>query len=58
MGRGGSQVALVIKNSSANAGDLRGEFHPWAGKIAWRREWQPAPVFLPGTSHGQRSLAG
>ena len=27
-------------------------------KIAWRREWQPAPVFLPGTSHGQRSLVG
>ena len=28
------------------------------GKIPWRREWQPAPVFLPGESHGQRSLAG
>ena len=24
----------------------------------WRREWQPSPVFLPGESHGQRSLAG
>ena len=24
----------------------------------WRREWQPAPVFLPGESHGQRSLVG
>ena len=24
----------------------------------WRREWQPTPVFLPGISHGQRSLAG
>ena len=23
----------------------------------WRREWQPTPVFLPGESHGQRSLA-
>ena len=22
----------------------------------WRRAWQPAPVFLPGESHGQRSL--
>ena len=31
-------------------------FHPWVGKIPWRREWQPAPVFLPGESHGQRSL--
>ena len=28
------------------------------GKIAWRRAWQPTSVFLPGESHGQRSLAG
>ena len=33
-------------------------FHPWVGKIPWRREWQPTPVFLPGKSDGQRSLAG
>ena len=25
---------------------------------AWRRKWQPTPVFLPGKSHGQRSLLG
>ena len=31
---------------------------PWVGKILWRRKWQPTPVFLPGKSHGQRSLAG
>ena len=24
----------------------------------WRMEWQPTPVFLPGESHGLRSLAG
>ena len=30
---------------------------PWVGKIPWRRAWQSAPVFLPGESHGQRSLA-
>ena len=29
---------------------------PWVGKIPWRRKWQPTPVFLPGESHGQRSL--
>jgi len=23
----------------------------------WRIAWQPTPVFLPGESHGQRSLA-
>ena len=25
-------------------------------KISWKRKWQPIPVFLPGKSHGQRSL--
>ena len=33
-------------------------FDPWVRKIPWRRTWQPTPVFLPGESHGQRSLAG
>ena len=33
-------------------------FDSWVGKIPWRRKWQPTPVFLPGESHGQRSLAG
>ena len=33
-------------------------FDPWVGKIPWRRKWQPTPVFLPGESDGQRSLAG
>ena len=32
-------------------------FDPWVGKILWRRKRQPIPVFLPGKSHGQRSLA-
>ena len=48
-----SQVVLVVKNLAANARDA-GE----VGKILWRRAWQPTPVFLPGESHGQRSLAG
>ena len=33
-------------------------FDPWVGKLPWRRKWQPTPVFLPGESHGQRSLMG
>ena len=33
-------------------------FDPWVGKIPWKRKWQPSPVFLPGKSQGQRSLAG
>ena len=34
------------------------EFNLWVRKIPWRRKWQPTPVFLPGKSHGQRSLVG
>ena len=33
-------------------------FDLWDGKIPWRKKWQPTPIFLPGKSHGQRSLAG
>ena len=33
-------------------------FSPWVGKIPWKKEWQYTLVFLPGESHGQRSLMG
>ena len=36
----------------------RHRFNPLVRKVPWRRAWQPTPVFLPGGSHGQRSLAG
>ena len=36
----------------------RPRFDPWVRKTLWRRKWQLTPVFLPGESHGQRSLAG
>ena len=54
-GERASQVALLVKNLPTNAGDIK-----ICGfrKIPWRRKWQPTPVFLPGESHGQRSLAG
>ena len=46
----------VVKNPPTSAGDVkRHEFDLW---VPWRRSWQPTPVFLPGESHGQRSLAG
>ena len=32
-------------------------FNPWVRKIPWSRKWQPTPVFAPGKSHGQKSLA-
>ena len=35
----------------------RPEFDLWVGKIPWRREWLPPPIFLPGEFHGQRNLA-
>ena len=59
---GASQVALVVKNVPANAGNVKdvGDMGsiPWVGKIPWQRAWQLTSVFLPGESHGQRSLAG
>ena len=36
----------------------RSGFNPWVKRILWRRKWQHSPVFLPGESYGQRSLAG
>ena len=32
--------------------------YPWVRKSPWRRKWQPTPIFLPGKSHGLRSLVG
>ena len=53
-----SEVTLVVKkkNAPANAGDFkRWGFDPWVGK---KRKWQSTPAFLPGKSHGQKSLTG
>ena len=33
-------------------------FDSWVWNIPWSREGQPAPVFLPGKSHGPWSLMG
>ena len=38
----------MVKNPPVNSGDSG----------SWKGAWQPTPVFLPGESHGQRSLAG
>ena len=51
-------MALVVKNPPANAGDIEPQARSLSQEDPWRRKWQPAPVFLPGESHGQRSLAG
>ena len=53
-----SQVVLVVKNPPANAGDIRNVSSiPGSGRSPGGRAWQLTPVFLPGESHGQRSLA-
>ena len=44
------------KESACQCRQKRRGFSPWVGKTPWRRAWQPTPVFLPGESHGQRSL--
>ena len=51
-------ASLVVQHevSACSAGDV-GSI-PGSGKPPWRRKWQPTPAFLPGKSHGERSLAG
>ena len=52
-------MVLVVKKLPAKAEDIRDQgFHPWVKKIPQRREWLPTTAFLPGKSHGERSLAG
>ena len=65
-------LSLVSPNASNNSKGLpwwlrwericlqcwRHGFDPWVRKILWRREWQFTLVFLPGESHGQKSLVG
>ena len=55
----GFPSASAVKNPSVMQEMWRRcGFSPWVQKILWRRKWQPTPGFLPGESHGQRSLAG
>ena len=55
---GGIPPLLVVENPPANSGNVKDTgLIPGSGKIPRRRAWQPTPVFLPGESYGQRSLA-
>ena len=47
-----SLVAQMVKNVPTMR---RPRFNSWVGKIPYR-EWLFTPMFLPGESHGQRSL--
>ena len=51
-----SLVSQMVKEFTCNAGGPG--FDPWVRTIPRKKEWQPTPVFLPGESHGQRSLVG
>ena len=55
-GRLGFPGGSEVKASACNAGDL-GSI-PGSGRAPWRKKCQPIPVFLPGESHGRRSLVG
>ena len=44
-----SLVAQLVKNLSAVRETL---LRSWVGKMPWRREWLPTPVFLPREFHG------
>ena len=47
-GAGGKEPACQCRRQETQVQSLD-------GKIAWRRKWQPSPVFLPGESQGQRA---
>ena len=53
--QGACLVAQMVKNLPVMQETC---LHPRVGKLPWRRKWQPTAAFLPGESHGQRSLAG
>ena len=52
-----SQGMLVVRNLPANAGDV-GLISGSGRYPGGKKKWKPTPVFFPGISHGQRSLAG
>ena len=48
-------ISRLVKDSACN---VRSGFDPWVGKIPWRRERFPTPVFWPGEFHGLYSPQG
>ena len=49
-GTSGKESACQFRRHKRHPSD------PWVGKMLCRKAWQTTPVFLPGESHGQRSL--
>ena len=50
------KTSLVVQTVKTLSAMQETGFDPWVGKIAWRRGWEPIPVFLPGEFHRQGSL--
>ena len=53
-----SQVAQMVNICLWCLPCGRPGFNSWAGKISWRRKWQPTPVSLPRNPHGWWNLVG
>ena len=53
-----SLVAQLVKPDTMHLQCRRPGFDPWVGKIPWRREIRPTPVFWPGEFHGLYSPWG
>ena len=48
-----TEIVQVVKNMPAMQ-EIQVRFLDWGDLLEWK--WQHTPVFLPGKSHGQRSL--
>ena len=58
MGPSGSKWSSLVAQTVKYQPEMQEtQFDAWVRKIPWRSEWLLTPVFLPGGSHGQRSLA-
>ena len=58
LGFPGGSVIKKKKKKNTHLPRQKMWFDPRVGKIHWRRKLQSKPIYLPGKSHGQRSLAG
>ena len=54
--RKGFSSGLLVKTLPAMQETQKMQVQSLGQEDPWRREWEPTPVFLPGKSHGQRSL--
>ena len=57
-GQCGFPSGSVVRNLLAMQEPQEMQVDPWAQEIPWRRTGQLTAGYLPGESHGQRSLAG